>query len=335
MRHSTIIGTGFYVPPTIWTNNDLSKMMDTSDEWIQERTGIKERHIADDGIGVSDLAKIAVERALADANLKPEDIDLIIFATLIPDYFFPGSACILQSKMPGFGTIPALDMRQQCTGFVYSMAIADSFIRLGVYNRVLVIGSEVHSCGLDFTTRGRDVAVLFGDGAGAVIMAPTENENEGVFGYVLHAQGEQYDKLWLPAPYGNRRGRGLDPETIAKGDHFPKMNGREVFRHAVPRFCECINEVLEKTGHKIEEVDLFIPHQANDRITFAVAQRMNLPEQKVVTNIAKYGNTTAATIPICIHESRENGRLKKGSLLLCAAFGSGFTWASLLMRWTL
>ena len=334
MRHSTIIGTGFYVPPTVWTNDDMAKMMDTSDEWIKERTGIRERHIADDGIGVADLARVAAERALANAQLSPSDIDLIIFATLSPDYFFPGSACILQNKMPGFGTIPALDIRQQCTGFIYAIAIADSFIRTGVYNRVLVIGAEVHSCGLDFTTRGRDVAVLFGDGAGAVLMAPTENENEGVLGYVLHAQGENYDKLWVPAPYGNKRGRGFDPEMIARGDHYPKMDGRAVFRHAVPRFGEVINEVLEKTGHKIGEVDLFIPHQANDRITWAVAERMGLPKEKVVSNIAKYANTTAATIPICIHESRQDGRLKKGSLLLCAAFGSGFTWASALIRWT-
>jgi 3-oxoacyl-[acyl-carrier-protein] synthase III len=333
MRHSTIIGSGFYVPPHVVTNDDLSKLMDTSDAWIQERTGIKERRMADDGIGVSDLGKIAAERALENAGLTAGNIDLIIFATLIPDYFFPGSACVLQKKMPGFGTIPALDIRQQCTGFIYATAIADSFIRVGAYNKILVIGAEVHSVGLDYTTRGRDVAVLFGDGAGAVIMAPTENGQEGVLGFTLHAEGENYDKLWVPAPYGNLRGR-VNQEIIDRGDLYPKMDGRGVFRHAVPRFCECINEVLDKTGHKIEEVDLFIPHQANDRITFAVAERMKLPNEKVVSNIARYANTTAATIPICIHESRQDGRLKKGSLLLCAAFGSGFTWASMLIRWT-
>ncbi|MDO9333345.1 MAG: beta-ketoacyl-ACP synthase III [Dehalococcoidales bacterium] len=333
MRHSTIIGTGFYVPPQVVTNDDLSKLMDTSDAWIQERTGIKQRHMVEDGIGSADLAKIAAERALADAGLTAADIDLIIFATLSPDFFFPGSACILQKKMPGFGTIPALDIRQQCTGFVYAVAIADSFIRVGAYSKILVIGAEVHSVGLDYTTRGRDVAVLFGDGAGAVIMAPTENEAEGILGFALHAEGENYDKLWVPAPYGNIRGR-VNQEMIERGELFPKMDGRAVFRHAVPRFCECINEVLGKTGRKIEEVDLFIPHQANDRITHAVAERMGLPNEKVVSNIARYANTTAATIPICIHESRQDGRLKKGSLLLCAAFGSGFTWASVLMRWT-
>jgi 3-oxoacyl-[acyl-carrier-protein] synthase-3 len=333
MRHSTIIGSGFYVPPKVVTNDDLSKLMDTSDEWIQERTGIKERRMAEDGIGVSDIGKIAAERALEDAGLTPRDIGLIIFATLIPDYFFPGSGCILQKKMQGFGTIPAMDIRQQCTGFIYSLATADSFIRVGAYDKVLVIGAEVHSVGLDYSTRGRDVAVLFGDGAGAVIIAPTENEEEGILGFTLHAEGENYDKLWVPAPYGNIRGR-VTHEMIERGDLYPKMDGRGVFRHAVPRFCECMNEVLDKTGHKIEEVDLFIPHQANDRITYAVAERMKLPNEKVVSNIAKYANTTAATIPICIHESRQNGRLKKGSLLLCAAFGSGFTWASALIRWT-
>ncbi|MDP2919116.1 MAG: beta-ketoacyl-ACP synthase III [Dehalococcoidia bacterium] len=333
MRHSTIIGTGFYVPPNVVTNDDLARIMDTSDAWITERTGIKQRYIADEGTGAADLGKIAAERALADAGLTNQDIDLIIFATLNPDVFFPGSACILQSKMP-FGTIPALDIRQQCTGFIYAVAIADAFIRMGAYSKVLVIGAEVHSTGLDFTTRGRDVAVLFGDGAGAVVMTPTENENEGVLGFALHAQGEHWDKLYLPAPYGSVRGR-ITHEMIDRGEHYPKMDGRAVFKHAVPRFCETINEVLAKTGYKIEDVDLFIPHQANDRITKMVGKQMRLPDEKVVSNIARYGNTTAATIPICICESRQDGRLKKGSLLLCAAFGSGFTWGSMLMRWSI
>jgi 3-oxoacyl-[acyl-carrier-protein] synthase-3 len=333
MRRSTIIGTGFYVPPDIWTNDDLTKLMDTSDEWIRERTGIHQRHIAEEGVGCADLAKIAAENAIADAGMTNQDIDMIIFATLNPDVFFPGSACILQSKMP-FDTIPALDIRQQCTGFIYGVAIADRFIRTGWCDNILVIGSEVHSTGLDFTTRGRDVAVLFGDGAGAVVMAPTDNEDEGVFDFALHAQGEYYDSLWIPAPYGFVRGR-ITHEMIDRAEHYPKMDGRSVFKHAIPRFCESINEVLEKTGYTIDDVDLFIPHQANDRITNGVAARMGLPQEKVVSNIAEYGNTTAATIPICICESRQDGRLKKGSLLLSAAFGSGFTWASFLMRWSI
>lgn len=333
MRGSTIIGTGFYVPPRVLTNDDLAKLMDTSDAWIQERTGIKERHIAEDGLGAADLGKIAAERALADACMTNRDIDMIIFATLNPDFFFPGSACILQSKMP-FGNIPALDIRQQCTGFVYSVAIADSFIRTGAYENILVVGAEVQSSGLDYTTRGRDVAVLFGDGAGAVVMAPAKDEDEGILGFTLHAGGENYDKLWIPAPRGNIRGR-ITPEMIERGDHFPKMDGRAVFKHAVPRFCECINEVLEKTDYRIEDVDLFIPHQANERITRMVAAKMGLPDARVVSNIARYGNTTAATIPICMCESRQDGRLKKASLLLVASFGSGFTWGSFLMRWSI
>jgi len=333
MRHSTIIGTGFYVPPNICTNDDLAQMMDTSDEWIQERTGIKQRHFADDGIGSADLAKHAAEMAIEDAGMTNKDIDMIIFATLNPDVFFPGSACILQSIMP-FDTIPALDIRQQCTGFIYAVAIADRFIRSGWCDHILVIGAENHSCGLDFTTRGRDVAVLFGDGAGAVVMAPTDNDDEGVFDFTLHAQGEFYDTLWLPAPYGKYKGR-ITPEMMERGEHYPKMDGRTVFRHAIPRFCEAISEVLEKTGYSIEDVDLFIPHQANDRITNMVAQRTGLPKEKVVSNIARYGNTTAATIPICICESRQDNRLKKGSLLLAAAFGSGLTWGAFLMRWSI
>ncbi|HEY91746.1 MAG TPA: ketoacyl-ACP synthase III [Dehalococcoidia bacterium] len=333
MRHSTIVGTGFYVPPDIWTNDDMTRLMDTSDEWIQERTGIKQRHIAEEGTGCADLAKEAAERAIADAGMTNDDIDMIIFATLNPDVFFPGSACILQSKMP-FGTIPALDIRQQCTGFVHAVAIADSFIRTGWCNNILIVGSEVHSTRLDFTTRGRDVAVLFGDAAGAVVMTPTENEDEGVIDFTLHAEGEHFDKLWIPAPYGYVRG-GITHEMIDNAEHYPIMQGRGVFKHAVPRFCESISEVLEKTGYSIDDLDLFIPHQANQRITNMVASKMGIPTEKVVSNIDRYGNTTAATIPICMCESREDGRLRKGSLLLFAAFGSGFTWGSVLMRWTL
>lgn len=333
MRNSTIIGTGFYVPPKVVTNDDLSKLMDTSDEWIQERTGIKERHWAQDGVGPADMAKIAAEQAIADAGLTNDDIDMIVFATLNPDVFFPGSGCILQSKMP-FKTIPAIDVRQQCSGFIYALGVADRFIRTNWCNRVLVIGAENHSSGLDLTTRGRDVAVLFGDGAGAVVMGPAANNDEGLFDFALHADGNHYDKLWMPAPRANRTPR-ISHEMIENGEIYPKMDGRAVFKHAVVRFSEAINEVLEKTGRKIEDVDLFIPHQANDRITKMVAEKFDLPPEKVVSNIAKYGNTTAASIPIAICEARAQGRLKKGDLLLLASFGSGFTWASTLIKWTI
>jgi 3-oxoacyl-[acyl-carrier-protein] synthase-3 len=333
MRNSTIIGTGFYVPPKVVTNDDLAQIMDTSDEWIRERSGIRERRYVEDGVGASDIGKIAAERAIADAGLTNKDIQMIIFATLNPDYCFPGSACVLQSKMP-FDTIPAIDVREQCSGFIYSLAIADRFIKTEFCDHVLVIGADIHSTGLDFSNRGRDVTVLFGDGAGAVVMGPAGGPDQGVLSLSLHAQGENYDKLWTPAPYGSITPR-ITHEMIDKGEHFPKMDGRAVFRHAIPRFCEAIMEVLEKAGYSLPDLDLFIPHQANERISRMVAEKLGIPWERVVSNIDKYGNTTAATIPICMCEAREQGRLKKGSLLCLASFGSGFTWAGALLRWTL
>jgi 3-oxoacyl-[acyl-carrier-protein] synthase III len=334
MRNSTILGTGFFVPPKVVTNDDLAKLMDTSDEWIRERTGIRQRHYVEGDVGPAQLAKVAAEQAIADAGLTPADIQMIIFATLSPDVFFPGSACVLQSVWPVFGTIPALDLRQQCTGFVYAVAIADRFIKTGMYDRILVIGAEVQSGGLDFTTRGRDVTVIFGDGAGAVVMGPAADESQGVLSLSLHAQGEFYDKLWTPAPCSNKNPR-LSHEMLDNGDHYPKMDGRAVFRHAVPRFCESIAEVIQPAGHTVADLDLFIPHQANERINRMVADKIGLPWEKVVSNIDRYGNTTAATIPICICEARADGRLKKGGLLCCASFGAGFTWGAFLMRWTI
>jgi len=333
MRNSTIIGTGFYLPEKVVTNDDLAKIMNTSDEWIRERTGIRERRYAGDGVGPADMAVHAATDAIADAGLTNDDIGMIIFATLSPDVFFPGSACMLQSKMP-FKTIPALDIRQQCTGFIYGVAIADQFIKTGTYDRILVIGAENHSCGLEFNDRGRGVAVLFGDGAGAVVMGPAENEEEGILGFNLHAEGKNYDKLWTPAPRHDRTPR-ITHEMIDSGEIFPVMDGRAVFRHAIPRFCEAMNEVLDQTGYKVEDLSLFIPHQANERISRMVAKKMGIPDEKVVSNIDRYANTTAATIPICIHEARQERRLNKGDLLICSSFGSGFTWGAFLARWTI
>ncbi len=332
MRNSTILGTGFYVPEKVVTNDDLAQIMDTSDEWIRERTGIRERRYAGDGIGPADLAKPASEAAIADAGLENSDIDMIIFATLSPDVYFPGSGCMLQTKME-FGTIPALDIRQQCTGFIYGVAIADQFIKTGACERILVIGAENHSCGIEFNNRGRGVTVLFGDGAGAVVMGPAEKEDQGVLGFSLHAQGENYDKLWTPAPRCDRTPR-ITPEMIENGEVFPIMDGKAVFRHAINRFCEAMDEVLQATGHGRDELSLFVPHQANERITRMVASKMGLSDEKVISNIDRYANTTAATIPIGIHEARQEGRLKKDDLLICASFGSGFTWGAFLMRWT-
>lgn len=333
MRNSTVLGTGFYVPSRVVTNDDLAKLIETSDEWIYDRSGIRERRFAEDGVGTADLAKLAAEAAIADANMTNDDIDMIVFATMSPHFYLPGSGCVLQNKMP-FKTIPAIDLREQCSGFIYAVAVADRFIRTNWCDHILVIGAEKQSCGLDLTTRGKAMGVLFGDGAGAVVMGPAEKEDEGIFDFSLHAQGEHYDKILLPAPRTDGS-RLITHEMIDNGDHFPRMDGQAVFRHAIPRFCESMHEVLAKTGHTIAEVDLFIPHQANDRISRQVALKMGIPLEKVVSNIEKYGNTTAATIPICIHEARQQGRLKKGDLLLCAAFGSGFTWGAFLMRWTI
>lgn len=333
MRNSTILGTAFYVPERVVTNDELAQIMDTSDEWIRDRTGIRERRYAPDDTGPADLAIPAVESAIADAGMTNDDIDMIIFATLSHDVFFPGSACVLQSKMP-FKTIPAIDIRQQCTGFIYGVSMADQYIKTGWCDHVLVIGAENHSSGLDFTDRGRGVSVLFGDGAGAVVMGPAEADDKGVLGFCLHAEGEHYQKLWTPAPASNRSPR-ITHEMLDNGEVHAQMDGMAVFRHAIPRFCEAMNEVLDKTGYKIEDVDLFIPHQANERISKMVASKMGLPDEKLVSNIDRYGNTTAATIPICIHESREDGRLKKDGLLLCASFGAGFTWGAFLTRWTI
>jgi 3-oxoacyl-[acyl-carrier-protein] synthase-3 len=333
MRNSTIIGTGFYVPDTVVTNDDIAAKIDTSDEWIHERTGIRERRFAGDGVGPADMGKIAAERAIADAGLTSRDIDMIIFATLNPDVFFPGSGCMLQSKME-FGTIPAIDIRQQCSGFIYSVAVADRFIKTGFCERVLVVGAENHSSGFDWTDRGRTLTVLFGDGAGAVVMAPAEGNDQGLLSFSLHADGNHYDKLWIPAPRSDRTPR-ITHEMIDNGEIYAEMDGRTVFKHAVVRFSEAMNEALGQAGHKIGDVDLFIPHQANERISRMVAKKMELPWEKVVSNIDRYGNTTAATIPICMCEAREDGRLKKGGLLLTAAFGSGFTWGAFLRRWTI
>ena len=258
MPNSTILGSGFYVPPKVVTNDDLSKLMDTSDEWIRERTGIRERHYAEVGVGSARLAKFAAEKAIADAGLVNDDIEMIIFATLNPDIFFPGSACYLQSMMKFKNGTPALDIRQQCTGFIYAVSIADQFIRSGQYKRILVIGAENHSSGLDFSTRGRDVTVIFGDGAGAVVMGPAEGPDEGLLSFCLHAEGENYDKLWVPGPRGDTPGR-VNQKMIDDGDTFPHMDGRTVFKHAVIRFPEAMDEVLAAAGKTMADLDLFIP----------------------------------------------------------------------------
>ena len=329
MRRSRIVGTGMYVPPKIVTNRDLEPLVGTSDSWVRERTGIQQRHWVEAEVGASDLAYEASRAALEAAHVEPEDLDFIIFATLSPDYPFPGSGCLLQAKL-GVPGIPTLDVRNQCSGFVYALAIADQFIRTGTYDRVLVVGAEVQSTGLDLSPRGRDMAVLFGDGAGAVVLEATEGER-GILSTHLHADGRYAKMLWLEDP-GSRKNPRLTHEMIEAGTIYPKMNGREVFRHALIRFPEVIREGLEANGLKPEDVALVIPHQANQRITDAIAERLGL-QGRVFSNIARYGNTTGASIPIALHEAVQQGRIREGDIVVLAAFGAGFAWASAVIRW--
>jgi 3-oxoacyl-[acyl-carrier-protein] synthase-3 len=330
MYHAYISGVGHYVPEKIVTNIDLEKIMETSDEWIRERTGIIERRYVQDDENNSDLAEKATKMALERASLNVEDVEFIIYATLSSEYFFPGSGCVLQERLglPGIG---ALDIRNQCTGFVYGLSIADQYIKSGMYQNILVVGSEVHSRGLNFTTEGRDVAVIFGDGAGAVIVSRTDDEKKGILNSHLHADGRYVKQLWCEDP-GSVKNPRLSEEIINSNSIWPYMNGKYVFKHAITKFPEVIIEALEKAGYTTKDVDLVIPHQANQRITDAVRMRLELPEEKVYSNIAKYGNTTAASIPIAISEAIDEGLIKEGSLVCVAAFGSGFTWASALIR---
>lgn len=332
MRNSRIIGIGCHVPERVVTNEDLTEVMDTTNEWIQQRTGIRERHFSGDGVGASDLGVIAARQALEAAGVEARDIDLIVFATLSPDVDMPASACLLQGKL-GVSGAPAFDVRNQCSGFLYGLAIADKFIKTEACRHVLLVGGEVHSTGIDLTTRGREVAVIFGDGAAAVVLGPAE-AGQGILSTHLHAQGRFAEKLWIEAP-GTRRRPRLS-EEIVNGDDppiFPKMEGRYVFRHAVTRFPEVIREALDANGLGVQDISLLIPHQANLRISQVVAAGLELPEEKMFNNIDRYGNTTAASIPLALYEAIQAGRVKSGDLVCLAAFGAGFTWASALIRW--
>ena len=332
MRNSKIAGVGHYVPEKVVTNFDLEKIMETSDEWIRERTGIQERRYFQEGVDTtSNMGAKASLKALEMAGLKPEDVDMIVFATLSPDYVFPGSGVLMQREM-GLKEIPALDVRNQCSGFVYALSVADQFIKTGMYNNILVVGSEIHSNGLDFSTRGRNVSVIFGDGAGAVVLTPSENPERGILSTHLHADGEFAEELAVIDPGSTKKER-LTHEMIDEGTVYPYMNGNQVFKHAVTRFPEVIEEALNKNGYKASDVDMLIPHQANLRITSYIQQKMGLPAEKVMSNIHKYGNTTAASVPIALSEAVQEGRIKDGDLVCMAAFGSGFTWASALIRW--
>ncbi len=336
MYQSKIAGLGKYVPENVVTNADLSKIMETNDEWITERTGIKERRHIKKGDGNTTAimgvkaAKIAIERA----DISKDDIDLIVFATLSPDYYFPGCGVQVQ-EMLDIHTCPALDVRNQCSGFIYAISVADQFIKTGMYKNVLVIGSENHSGGLDMTTRGRSVSVIFGDGAGAAILTRSDHNGQGILSTHLHSEGKHALELSLKGPSTNH----WVPEIIAEnpqGDdipYYPYMNGQFVFKNAVVRFSEVINEGLKANGLDVKDIDMLIPHQANLRISQFIQQKFQLKDEQVYNNIQRYGNTTAASIPIALTEAWEEGKVKDEDLVVLAAFGSGFTWASAIIKW--
>ena len=335
MYNSRIIGLGKYVPENVVTNADLSKMMDTSDEWITERTGIKERrHIKKgDGNTTATMALKATKIALERANMAAEDLDLILFATLSPDYYFPGSGVVLQDLL-GIPACPAMDIRNQCSGFIYALTTADQFIKTGMYKNVLVVGAENHSGGLDMTSRGRGVSVIFGDGAGAAILTRETNMERGILSSHIYSEGSYAEELSLIGPSTKR----WVPEIISANDpddlsYYPYMNGQVVFKHAVVRFSEVINEGLQKNNWQASDIDMLVPHQANLRISQFIQKKFGLSDDQVYNNIMRYGNTTAASIPIALTEAWEEGKIEEGSKVVLAAFGSGFTWGSSMMVW--
>lgn len=333
MFQSKIVGVGHYLPERVVTNTDLEKLMDTSDDWIRERSGIQERRFATIGVDTTaNMGTKASRIALERAGLEPDDVDFIIFATLSPDYYFPGPGVTVQEEL-GIKTVGALDIRNQCSGFVYGLSVADQFIKTGMYKTVLVIGSEIQSNGLDLTTRGRGTAVLFGDGAGAAVLQAEENPEKGILSTHLHSEGKFAEYLCVKAP-GNfsktKFYKGIDEDY---DKIMPFMDGQLVFKNAVTRFAEVIKEALEANNYTQDDLDMLVTHQANLRISQFLQKKLRLPDEKIYNNIQKYGNTTAATIPIVLSELWEQKKIKPNDLYMLAAFGSGFTWASALIRW--
>ncbi len=331
MKNSKIIGTGHYVPEQIVTNQDLEKIMDTTNEWIVERTGIQERRWFDpEKDTVANMATKASKKALKNAGLVAQDVDFIVFATITPDYFFPGSGVLLQREL-GLQGIGALDIRNACSGFIYALSVADQFIKTGMYKTILVVGAEIQSSALDKSTEGRSSSVIFADGAGAAVLQATQ-EQKGILSTHLHADGDYAEELYVKDPGSSRKVR-LSKELLDGATFNLTMNGNTVFKHAVVRFAEVIHEALAQNKMQKEDIDLLIPHQANLRISQFVQKQMNLPDEKVYNNIMHFGNTTAASIPIALSEACEKGKVKDNDLICLAAFGSGFTWASALIRW--
>jgi 3-oxoacyl-[acyl-carrier-protein] synthase-3 len=331
MHRSRILGIGMSVPSRVVTNHELATKMETSNEWIIERTGIEERRWVEPGEGGAELAAKASREAIERAHLQPKDIELIIYATLSPDFNFPGTAVFVQRQL-GLREIPCLDIRQQCTGFIYGLSIADAYVRTGGFKHVLVIGSEVHSTGLDISTAGRDVTVLFGDGAGAVVVGRATDDQHVILSTHVHADGSEAEILWTEYPASARHPR-ISEQAMAERKHYPVMNGKKVFKHAVTRMPQAIMEGMIANGLKLDDIDMLIPHQANLRINQMVGQMIGLPPEKMHNNIQKYGNTTAASIPICMHEAIELGKIKPGNLVCLVAFGAGLTWGSAFLRY--
>jgi 3-oxoacyl-[acyl-carrier-protein] synthase-3 len=331
MHRSRLLGIGMAVPSRVVTNHDLARTMETSNEWIIERTGIEERRWVSEGETGATLATAASKEAIERAGLQTRDIDMIIYATLSPDYNFPGTGVFVQRGL-GLREIPCIDIRQQCTGFIYGLSIADAYIRIGAFKHILVIGSEVHSTGLDVSTAGRDVTVLFGDGAGAVVVGRATDESHIILSTHIHADGSEAEILWTEYPASARHPR-ITAEAMAERKHYPVMNGKRVFKHAVTRMPAAIMEGMVTNNLKLTDIDMMIPHQANLRINQMVGQMIGLPPAKMHNNIQKYGNTTAASIPICMHEAIELGKIQPGNLVCLVAFGAGLTWGSVFLRY--
>jgi 3-oxoacyl-[acyl-carrier-protein] synthase-3 len=329
-HRSRIAGVGMYVPPRVVTNKDLEKLMETTHEWIVERSGIEERRWVDPGEGGAEMAAKASREAMEKAGVSAKDVDMLIYATLSPDVNFPGTGVFVQ-RLLGLREIPCYDIRQQCTGFLYGLAMADAFIRTGQYKTILLIGSEVHSTGLDVSTAGRDVTVLFGDGAGAVVVTRATDDQHVILSTHIHADGSEAEILWTEVPASRLHPR-ISPELMAERKHYPAMQGKKVFKHAVTRMPMAMMEGMVANELKLSDIDMVIPHQANLRINQMVMKMIGLPEEKTHNNIQKYGNTTAASIPICMHEAIELGKIKPGSLVCLVAFGAGLTWGSAFLR---
>jgi 3-oxoacyl-[acyl-carrier-protein] synthase III len=331
LHRSRLLSIGMSVPSRVVTNQDLARMMETTNEWIIERTGIEERRWVSEGETGAMLATAASKQAIERAGLQPRDIDMIIYATLSPDFNFPGTGVFVQRAL-GLRDIPCLDIRQQCTGFIYGLSIADAYIRTGAFKHILLIGSEVHSTGLDKSTAGRDVTVLFGDGAGAVVVGRATDEAHLILSTHIHADGSEAEILWTEYPASARNPR-ITAEAMAERKHYPVMNGKRVFKHAVTRMPAAIMEGMVTNNLKLTDIDMMIPHQANLRINQMVGQMIGLPPERMHNNIQKYGNTTAASIPICMHEAIELGKIQPGHLVCLVAFGAGLTWGSVFLRY--